>query len=158
MRGQLIFLNSSSKGLVVLVLRGVWVVLPTWFFRGRCCASHARLLYWEERGLFQFLQIPFCVSSTMRIWRFFWYFRLQYDSDSGAWQYVTDNRRSGSVVEHHLGKMGVTSSILVFGSGKHFKRNNEIMPGYSSGQRGQSVKLLAYAYVGSSPSPGTKIC
>ena len=30
-------------------------------------------------------------------------------------------------------------------------------PGYSSGQRGQSVKLLANASVGSNPSPGTRI-
>ena len=30
------------------------------------------------------------------------------------------------------------------------------MPGYSSGQRGQTVNLLASAYVGSSPTPGTR--
>ena len=33
----------------------------------------------------------------------------------------------------------------------------ETKPGYPSGQRGQTVNLLAQAYVGSNPSPGTSI-
>ena len=31
----------------------------------------------------------------------------------------------------------------------------EAVEGYSSGQRGQTVNLLAYAYVGSNPTPST---
>lgn len=56
-------------------------------------------------------------------------------------------RRSSSGVEHHLGKMGVMGSIPIFGS----------EPGYPSGQRGQTVNLLTYVFVGSNPTPGTTL-
>jgi hypothetical protein len=59
---------------------------------------------------------------------------------------VFEVRRSSSGVEHHLGKMGVMGSIPIFGS----------EPGYPSGQRGQTVNLLTYVFVGSNPTPGTE--
>lgn len=59
-------------------------------------------------------------------------------------------RRSSSGVEHHLGKMGVMGSIPIFGSTQVKK------PGYPSGQRGQTVNLLTYVFVGSNPTPGTR--
>ncbi len=40
-----------------------------------------------------------------------------------------------------------------------FIDNNQLAlaEGYPSGQRGQTVNLLAYAYVGSNPTPSTRI-
>ncbi len=37
--------------------------------------------------------------------------------------------------------------------------NSQLAPaeGYPSGQRGQTVNLLAYAYVGSNPTPSTRM-
>lgn len=60
-----------------------------------------------------------------------------------------------SVAERLLGKKEVASPILALGS---FCYNIRDKPGYPSGQRGQTVNLLAIAYVGSNPSPGTEFC
>ena len=61
------------------------------------------------------------------------------------------------LVEHFHGKEEVTGSIPVYGSTpvKSLHGITGFMGGYRSGQTGQTVNLLAYAFQGSNPCPPT---
>ncbi len=70
-------------------------------------------------------------------------------------------RPGGTVAARFLGKKEVEGPIPSLGStavDAHKMCLAEFSPGYPSGQRGQTVNLLAIAYVGSNPTPGTNEC
>ena len=62
------------------------------------------------------------------------------------------------LAERSLGKTEVPSPILGKGSLRQAQCElllSELLPGYPSGQRGQTVNLLGLPFLGSNPRPGT---